>query len=170
MPIPFLALGIGGLAAVGSMQQQKASNQNLVDQAKQLGIRNAGIQFGAERQEGHIIRSMENIQAAKIQSYAEIQKAQARAESDAKVNAAASGVDGQSVEATINDTERSEANAKGAIDQQVKAQSLQLKTDYVDNAINAEMAKGSAEFRVKGKRTAFLENAVAFGQGFLGGL
>lgn len=171
MPLPLLAVGagMGVMSLAGGALGNRQANKNAEADARSMGVREAGIDFGAERASEHIALSMRDVGSARIQSYVEAEKASARAESDAKVSAATAGVDGQSVDATINETKKNELDVKNSIDDQVKAQQLQLATDYVDTNLNAELSKGSKEISTKSSKTQFLEGALSFGKGFLSG-
>ena len=163
----FLAAGMGLMAVGGSMLQNRAENKNAEADARQLGVQEAGIQFGSERKAAFLLRAVESVEAAAIQERAAINAAHARAESDAKVSAAHAGVDGQSVDAVVNDTDRTAAQAKGSVENRAREASLQLTTDYVDNFLNAKMQTGNTEFRSKSGSAVFAQHALSFGQGFL---
>ena len=164
----FLAVGVGVMGVAGTMLSNKEGDKDLLASARAEGQENAGINFGADRHAAHLSKAMFEAQSAGLQSNIEIDKAQARAESDAKVSAAQAGVSGQSVDLVINDTERSKEEAKQSVDRQVRAQSLQLSTDYVDNYLNATLKKGTSEFKSKSSSTRFAEAGLSFGKGFVG--
>lgn len=165
-----LAGGLGIMGMMSNNQQQKDADRNAASQAENYGIKVAGIDFAAERTAEMLMTKMVTIQDARVAAEIQIDKNQAQAESDAIVNAATAGVSGQSVDAVVNDTERTQAEAKGGLNEQVRQQALQLTVDYTDNFLNAEISKGQAKFTTasSGERTA--NSALGFVKGFIGGL
>lgn len=169
--LPFwAAVGMGVLSVMGNNQAQKDADKQAAAEARALGVKTAGIDFAAERTANTLMSKLAFVKDKEVVSLNQIAKDQARAESDAKVSAATSGVAGQSVDAVVNETERTAEEAKGSINDAVKQQGLQIQTDYVDNFLNAEISKGNAEFTnaSSGERTT--NAALGFAQGFLGGL
>ncbi|MCP4341056.1 MAG: hypothetical protein GY799_19750 [Desulfobulbaceae bacterium] len=164
----YVAIAMGTMALAGSVLGRRERNQQALADAKALGVRNAGIKFASERRADFLLGEAALIGADRQQNFMLIDKAKAAAESDAKVSAAAAGVDGQSVDAVINDTERTAEEAKRSIDDRIRAEGLQLKANYTDNFLNAAMQKGTSEHRKTSSSVAFLQDALAFGQGFVG--
>lgn len=165
----YTAVAMGIIAIGGSILQRRAENDNMRNDARQLGMSEAANMFAAETQVGQIFGKIVAAENERVQQNAAIEKAQAAAESDAKVSAAHAGVAGQSVDAVINDTERSAAEAKSFVDKRVRQERLQLSTDYVDNYLNAEMRKPNAKFNTKSSGHVAAEFALSFGQGFVSG-
>lgn len=168
--MPWVALGMGALSLAGSVIGQREKDEQALADAKALGVRNAGVRFASERRADFLVKQIAGIESERQSAIIDIEKAQARAISDAKVQAAFAGVDGQAVDAVINDTERTSEEAKRSLDDSIKSERLQLKASYTDNFLNAEMQKGTVEHRRKGSGQRFLEGALSFGQGYLGGL
>ena len=170
MPAWFIPVAMGALSLAGSAISQREADQKALADAKALGVKNAGIRFASERRADFLVKQVAGIEAERQSAIIDIDKAQARAISDAKVQAAFAGVDGQAVDAVINDTERTSEEAKRSVDDSIKAERLQLKASYTDNFLNAAMQKGTVEHRSKSQGQRFLEGALSFGQGYLGGL
>ena len=170
MALPLLAIGLGALGVMGANAGQKNEDRQAAESARSYGIKVAGINFTADRVATSLVQQVSTIAEAKIRSDIAVDKAQAQAESDAKVSAAAAGVAGQSVDAVVNDTERTAAEAKGSISEQARAETLQIQTDYTDNFLNAHMSKGNVNFQTASKSDRIKSGVLGFAQGFLGGL
>lgn len=161
---------MGVLSLAGAVLGQRESDEQTLADAKALGIKNAGIKFASERRADFLVKQIAGIEAERQSAILDIEGAQARAISDAKVQAAFAGVDGQSVDAVINDTERTSEEAKQSIDDSIQAERLQLKASYTDNFLNAAMQKGTVEHRSKSSGQRIAEAGLSFGRGYLQGL
>lgn len=164
-----MGLAMGGMALAGTAMSNRAANKQMKSDARSEGIRQAGVWFGAERKGAAIEAQLAGTNQARVDNYIEIQKSQARAESDAKVAAAAAGVAGQSVDLQVNDTRRTEAEAKHSIDKQIAQQRAQIRLDYIDNYVNAAAQIGNPEFKGVDRTARFFNTALSFTQGFMGG-
>ena len=167
--IPLMA-AMGVMAIMSTKAGQKNEQRNIAAQVKAHGIEQGGIDFSAQRAAEMTINRVHVLRAEKVQADMIIDKAHAQAESDAIVSAGTAGVSGQSVDATINETTRTAAEAKGSINRRVQAEKLQITTDYTDNYLNADMKKGEVEFRQRSSGSKNLEMGLAFAQGFISGL
>lgn len=164
-----LAVGMGMAAVAGTAISNRASSKAMEADARSEGVRQAGIWFGAERRGEMLMAQMSGITDARIQNRVEIGKAQARAASDAKVAAASAGVSGQSTEFVAQETARTAAEAHKSLNDRIKAERMQLQTNYVDNYLNAGAQLGGTEFRGVDNKTRFLNMALSFGTGYMSG-
>lgn len=164
-----LAAGMAILGGIAANEENKNKNANVTAQADAYGVKTAGIDFGAARSGEFLQSKITGIEQARTEHNVAIEKNLARAQSDATVMAAMAGVDGQSVDAVANDTERSAAEATRSVNDQARQQKLQTKTDYVDNFLNAHISKGNAKFNAPSKETQATNTALGFAKGFIGG-
>ena len=160
---------MGVMAVGGAILGRRAENDKAMRDAKSFGIHQAQVEFSGQRERFMITKQLAAVQDERLNQHIMIQAAQARAEAEAKVSAGQAGVSGQSVDAVVNDTERSAAEAEGALDKQVRAQQLQFGTDYIDSKINTHLNVGRMETRSKSSKQVGAEYLLSFGQGFVSG-
>ena len=166
----YIAIGMAVVGAASAIIARREQNKNMLSEAKALGIKEGQILFSSERKADFLVREAARLGQERQSAIIDIDKAQARAISDAKVMAAAAGVDGKSVDAVVNDTERTSEEAKRSIDESVKAERLQLQANYTDNFLNSSMQIGTKEFRAPSNAEAALGVGLGFAKGYLQGL
>lgn len=156
---------LGLMSMASSMADSAEENDQMRHRARTHGLKTGGINFARDR---HVATIEAN--SALLQTNAEAEKRfvesqQAQAEADARVTAAAAGVAGDSVDAVINDTERTAAEAVKNIDRNKAAKERQLQTDFVDAKVNPDLQKGVFDSTVdRGK--APLKAGLSFLQGY----
>lgn len=137
-----LAGGMAALSFASSMMGSADENDKMLSQARAYGVKTAGISFGATRRQSILVSQagaiVENARIAEMS----VDKAQASKEAMIRVQAALTGVGGDSVDDTISQTEIDASEAKYNIDNQKTGQLNQKKIDFVDTAINADISKG----------------------------
>lgn len=174
MPKPLaivpLMVGMGVMSMMSAKAGQKGEQQDLAGQAKSHGIKIGGIDFTADRVAKSIEGRISNLADQEAVASMTIEAGHAQAESDAKVAAAASGVSGQNVDASINEVSRTAQQAKRSLRDRVAAEKLQITTDYTDNYLNSHMKKGNAEFKERSSGSKGMELGLAFAQGFIGAM
>lgn len=164
-----MAIGMGVMAIGGAVLARRAEVEGAKNDAKKFGNHAGSVEFSKERKQGAILDTLSQVQSAQLSEKMAIREAQARAESDAKVIAGAAGVDGQSVDLVINETEQNAMEAEASLNDRVAAQKLQLTTDFVDTHLNAELDTGKMEVKTKSSGQVAAEYALSFGGGYLGG-
>jgi len=170
MPAPLLiAGGLGALSLISNNQAQKNADEEAEMSARSYGIRTAGINFTAARIAENIVQQAGALGEQQIAAEVEIDKAQAAAESDAMVSAAHAGVAGSTIDAAVTETERTQAEAKGSVDRQIRAQRLQFNNDYIDNYLNAHIQKGKLEVKSTSGSDRAKNSILSFATGFLSG-
>lgn len=132
--------GLGSL--VGSRSKRRAQRRERNRKARQFGIRAAGIEFATMRMTALLPTQAAAIQTNKELAAMTVDKNQAKAEADARVNAAAAGVAGASVENVVSDTERTAAQNKDILNRMKNKEMAQLEISLVDKQLNAEINKG----------------------------
>ena len=160
----FVALGIGALAAVGSMLNEADENEAMESRAAAFGVRKAGIDAATKSTIEGIFTQATELEDAAALTKSEIYRSQAQAEADARVSAAAAGVAGASVSAVINETEVNAVRADKQTETKLTASQNQLRLNFVNTVLNAEAQKGTLDTTVQDRSA---QHAMAFSSGFL---
>lgn len=138
---------IGGFSAaqslLGSTSRRRQQRKEKAIREQQFGKNAAAIDFSLARRQSLVPDQTrvlnENSQLAKL----ELSKSQAQSEADQRVQAAAAGVSGSSVDVSIADTERTKAENEYLINIQTARGLEQAQISIVDDAISAQISKGS---------------------------
>lgn len=160
MPAPLI---IGGLMLANSLMGEADANDQMAHKAKQYGVNKAGIDSAKTTRITALITQASQLKASKALSEKMVNMSQAEAEAQARVNAAAAGVEGDSVNQIIGETEVNAANAKEIIDSQEKNAQNQLKQNFVDTTVNASQQTGQLDTST---RDQTLQHALSFATGF----
>jgi len=160
------AIALGTLSFASSLLGESDKNDQMIQQAQDFGIRRAGIKSATEAKLTALISQAAQAKENKILANLTIDRAQAKAEAQARVNAAQAGVAGESVNQVINETEVNAANAKNITDRDLRNSKNQLKIDFVDTVINAETQTGVLDTST---RDQTLTHTLAFATGFASG-
>ena len=140
-PIVAALTAVAGRVATGLGEGEAA-----MQDAEAHGVRLAGVEYSAGRRVDILQQAMSTTDDNVARETLNIQHANLVAEADAINAAAAAGVEGQSVDTTISDTERNKATALDALENIKQQQMLQLESDIVDTVMNAETQKGAVKF------------------------
>jgi hypothetical protein len=106
-----------------------------------MGTNKAAVAFQTARNFQDLPAKARQIEAGAALAAVEVERQQAIAEANAIVSAAAAGTTGGSVDATIGDTKRSAAEARGQIERERLAGHAQLEREYEDAFWAGDAAK-----------------------------
>ena len=164
MVAPVAAAGLAAVTSLfGSSRERRHERRQRRAQQKQFGVNAAGIDFSQARQLTFIPEQVKGIQEGTTLAKLSVDRAQARTEAELRVNAAAAGVEGDSVNQIIGETEVNAANAKEIIDSQEKNAQNQQKQNFVDTTVNASQQTGQLDTST---RDQTLQHALSFATGF----
>ena len=141
----WIVTGMVGVSVLSSMAGEADQNAAMVDKAKAFGIRKAGIQASKDQALDGVVANARQLQEAKAYQGIDIEKSSDMAEAQAKVNAAAAGVSGTSVDLTIAQADVNAANATNQVERKNKQDREQLKLNFVNTIINAETQTGTLD-------------------------
>jgi len=164
----WVAVGVGTVAFASSMMGAADEQDRMKQDAEAYGIRSAGISFGADRRQAVMTSHVAEIKGQAKLLEMSVDKAQAQKEAMIRVNAALTGVGGDSVNDTISQTETDTAEAKYRIGQQEQGAINQKQVEFVDVALNADIAKGNQDTSSKSGTDALVTGGLSFVQGFFG--
>lgn len=144
-----LALLAGGISfashLISSSEERNRNRQQQIQDEQQYGRNAAGIDFTTQRKLSMIPSQVKaTAEMTNLAKYA-VEKEQARTEAEARVNAAAAGVAGASVDTQIADTERTAAENKAILDKNKDEKTKQMQVSIVDMALDAELQKGGLQ-------------------------
>ena len=155
MVAPVAAAGLAAVTSLfGSSRERRHERRQRRAQQKQFGVNAAGIDFSQARQLTFIPEQVKGIQEGTTLAKLSVDRAQARTEAELRVNAAAAGVSGSSVDVTISDTERTAADNKLMLDKNEEKQLGQLQINITDSAISSELQKGGIVDNAKSSKGA----------------
>jgi len=162
----WVAVGVGSLSLASSFMGEADANEQMQQKAGDYGTRKAGLTFSAQKRVGAMVSQAkqisENVRLGKIA----IDRNQARAEAEATVSAAQSGVAGDSVNQVIGETEVNAAHAKGQTERNAKSAKRDLEINFVDTLLQADINSGRLDTSTKSQTG---KHVLAFGQGFISG-
>jgi len=163
----WVALGMGTMTVASSMLDEADENQAIEQKAADYGTREAGINFSSARRLDSMIGEMHAL--AENTRYGEIaiDRKQAQTEAQIRVNAAAAGVEGGSVNQVIDETEVNAAKAKGVLDNAKTQANQQIKLNFVDEIINTDINKGRLDTSTR--TNSDLKHTLSFASGFKSG-
>lgn len=137
--------GTIGVSVVSSMMGEADQNAAMESKARAFGVRKAGIAASKEQALDAIVANTAQLRNEAALVGADIEKSEAAAEAQARVNAAAAGVEGASVDVSIAQSDVNAANAKGKLDARKKQNEEQLKLNFINTIINAETQTGTLD-------------------------
>ena len=143
-PLGWAASGlsfVGSLFSSDSKRREERRQQTAKEQ--QFGINAAATQFSTARSLSFIPEQAAAIEESGTMAKHVVDSNQAKTEAQLRVNAAAAGVSGDSVNVTIADTERTAAQNKAVITDRVNTKVDQLQVSVVDKAIQSKVSQGS---------------------------
>lgn len=160
---------LGALSLASTAMGESDNNEQMAQTARQFGIKRAGVAAFKDNQLRTYTKRVQAQNEAKILADQEIELSQDKAEAQARVNAAAAGVAGTSVEQTVSETQINEQRALTTVARKSKQQKEQSKTDLVDSLVNAEAGLGTLDTTKRGGNT-ILKYGLSFASGYLSGL
>lgn len=164
-----VAVAVGLLSMASSMADSAAQDDIMRQKAQDYGLRAGGVAFSQHRHQQFLESNLSTLRDNAEAQKRFIEANQAEAEADARVQAAAAGVAGDSVDAVIQETERNAAEAVKQEETKLATSKRQVEADMVDNTINADIQKGvfhGAHDKHAGKVSA----ALGFIEGYRLGL
>lgn len=132
---------------VGSMQQTNAAGDSAQDSAKNMGISNAQTKASAARVRGAAPAKVTAVNDNMTNAIADVRLQQELAESRVRVQAAAAGVSGDSVESVVQETKANEGRAIGSIDQQAEQAFQNLRQERIDLSLEEDANMIKADFK-----------------------
>ena len=163
----WVAVGIGTLTLASSMLGEADENQAIEQKAGDYGTRTAGMDFSSKRRLQAMAHEMKSIEENTRYGEIAIDRQQAQTEADIRVNAAAAGVEGGSVDQVIDETDVNAAKAKGVLDNAKTQASQQVKLNFVDEVINTSIGKGILDTSTQ--NNSGLKHSLSFAKGFSSG-
>lgn len=165
---PWVAIGMGTLSLASSMLGESENNELMAQKARDFGIRSAGIDFSSSKRLDTLVsKSLEIVESTKLGKIA-IDRNQSEAEANARVIAAAAGVAGDSVDSVIGSTEANAALAQGQLDRTKNAAERNLRLNFVDETMTADINKGTLDTSTSSSDQT-LAHALSFTTGFARG-
>lgn len=135
-------VGAVGVSVVGSMMESSDQNDAIESDAAKFGVRRAGIEAATKESVSNLIANAKVLQESRAQMGHEIEQGQAQVEAQVRVNAAAAGVTGGSVEAVVTQTETNAGKAQHQADRQKKLADDKAQQSLVNTVLNAETQIG----------------------------
>ena len=161
-----LPVFMGILSMANANMATADANDQMEQKAADYGVRKAGIASAtASRLDGIMSRAYA-VEANAERAENLIEQDQAAAEAQARVNAAAAGVEGESVNQVIDETEVNAVKAKAAVKAETAEAQRQSRQDYVDTKVNADKSLGQLDTSTHNQT---LRHTLAFAQGFMSG-
>ncbi len=160
-------IALGALSLAGQLMNEADQNALMLEKAKAFGIRSAGIEDFKVAQGKVLTTTLQQIRDNSTYAQMDIDKNQAQAEAQVRVNAATAGVAGGAVDVTLNETEVNAANATLNVTRNAKSAKAQAKQSFVDTQLNAENSKGTLDTSTRDQTAnRVLSFATGFASGF----
>lgn len=141
----WMITGAVGVSVLSSMANEADQNAAMASKARAFGVRKAGIVASKDQALDSVVANAAQLRNEAALVGADIEKTKSASEAQARVNAAAAGVEGASVDVTIAQSDVNAANAKGKLDNKVKQNEHQLKLNFINTIINAETQTGTLD-------------------------
>jgi hypothetical protein len=136
--IPMAMAAMGAVSAIsGQMNQNKAHGQAL----KQHGIQQAVAEQNQLIAQAGLVNKASKVAQQSKATELQIEQASMATQAQAEVNAAAAGIEGNSVEVTHAEVEASEGRAQGALQIQEQNAYNQINQESRDISASAQMAE-----------------------------
>jgi hypothetical protein len=168
-------MGMGmGLASVGFKYAatMQGAGQKQAAAAAEYGIKTANIDHQAAMKMEASRQSLVAIEESRIAESIQVDQQGAAAEANARVTAAVTGAQGDSVEQTLTQVDINMANSRNQVDEIAERQKQKVYNDMVDLGVSSDMSKGiftkagNMSFIQKADLGLSLVNAYDAGNGF----
>jgi hypothetical protein len=129
---------IVGAGMLSSVMTTGAAGKSAQAQAKSVGIKNAQTKASSARIRASAPSEFTALHTDELHAQQDIELAQEAAEAQVKVQAAAAGVTGASVDSVVQETQANAGRALGAIDQQTEQAYTSLRQQAIDLTLETD--------------------------------